>query len=203
MRNFEREMAAGKRANRQGLAAVIQEMAWGKGVKRQHVGGTRAIVSSPLARPNDDAIENRQRTLLQQNDDPAIAQVRLERILQGNELTDINYLAQGLSCARSVCRIVLRSQKRLIGYGTGFLVAPGVLLTNHHVLSSVELVSEAIAQFRYERTISGAEANARRVRFRDHSPSPIAEQGPSISHSLPLAPQRPSASLPHRLDQTL
>jgi endonuclease G, mitochondrial len=168
MRNFELERAAGNRAMRQGLAAVIQEMAASRGEKA----GTRAIVRSRPVRPPADAIENRQRTLLQQNDDPAIAQLRLERILQGNELTDINYLAQGLSCARSVCRIVLRKQKRLIGYGTGFLVAPGVLLTNHHVLSSTELVSEAIAQFRYERTICGTEATP--VEFSlETTPSPI------------------------------
>jgi len=104
------------------------------------------------------AISDRERAIRQQNDDPVLARVRLERILQGNELSDINYLAQGVSCARSVCRIVLRSQGRLMGYGTGFLVAPGVLMTNHHVLSSVDDVVESVAQFRYERTIQGMEA---------------------------------------------
>ena len=103
------------------------------------------------------AIEQRRETLLRQIEDPLVANVRLERILQGNELTDITYLAQGTLCARSVCRIVIRRNNRLEGYGTGFLVAPGVLMTNHHVLPSPEYVKESIAEFRYERGIDGGE----------------------------------------------
>jgi endonuclease G, mitochondrial len=102
-------------------------------------------------------IEQRRATLFRQIDDPLVARVRLERIMQGNELTDIGYLAQGVFAARSVCRIVIRSSQRLLGYGTGFLVAPGVLLTNHHVFSAVELVRDSIAQFRYERDLHGGE----------------------------------------------
>ncbi|MDX1930444.1 MAG: DNA/RNA non-specific endonuclease [Pirellulaceae bacterium] len=176
MRNLDLERAAGARALRQGIAAVIQEMDSSQGRRGQKSTRSRAILGAPptqtLPQPTADAIENRERSLLQQNNDPALAHLRLERILQGNELTDINYLAQGLSCARSVCRIVLRKQGRLLGYGTGFLVAPGVLITNHHVLSTVELVNEAVAQFRYERTISGAEATP--VEFTlETNPGPI------------------------------
>lgn len=193
MRNLELEQAAGNRAMRQGIEAVIKEMGEKKGAFALSRVGTRsrAIVGASPDQPLAEAIENRQRTLLQQNDDPAIAQVRLERILQGNELTDINYLAQGLSCARSVCRIVIRRQGRLIGYGTGFLVAPGVLLTNHHVLSSVELVSEAVAQFRYERTISGAEATPVDFLF-ETTPSPILNR--ELDFALVSVTQRASQS---------
>jgi endonuclease G len=82
---------------------------------------------------------------------------RMERILQGNELTDITYLAKGVLCARSVCRIVIRRNDRLLGYGTGFLIAPGALLTNHHVFPTVDDVRDSIAQFRYERDMGGGE----------------------------------------------
>lgn len=102
-------------------------------------------------------IEQRRTALLRQIDDPLMARTRLERILQGNELTDINYLAQGVLCSRSVCRIVIRRNQRLFGYGTGFLIAPGVLLTNHHVLPTVDDVRDSIAQFRYERDLAGRE----------------------------------------------
>jgi endonuclease G len=95
-------------------------------------------------------IEQRRRTLFRQVDDPLIVQTRLERILHGNDLTDINYLAQGVHCARSVCRIVIRRGGRLLGYGTGFLVANGVLLTNHHVLSAAAEARDSLAQFQYE-----------------------------------------------------
>jgi endonuclease G len=102
-------------------------------------------------------IEQRRTSLLRQVDDPLVVQTRLERILKGNDLTDITYLAQGVLRARAVCRIVIRYNGRLQGYGTGFLIAPGVLMTNHHVLESVDCVRESLAQFSYERDLSGGE----------------------------------------------
>ena len=75
---------------------------------------------------NRRQIEERRATLLGQIDDPLAAHTRLERILHGNELTDISYLAQGVLSARSVCRIVIRSNRGLLGYGTGFLIAPAI-----------------------------------------------------------------------------
>ncbi len=160
-RTLERAAAAGHRSERNGLEAIIQSFRQRGDVARPLTTATSRASRTIVSRVNTEsgpAIRNRERAILQQNDDPALARVRLERILQGNELSDINYLAQGLSSARSVCRIVLRRQGRLLGYGTGFLVAPGVLMTNHHVLSTVEDVVESVAQFRYERTIQGAEA---------------------------------------------
>jgi endonuclease G len=193
MRNLELERAAGNRGMQQGLEDIIRAMDSRDGTRAISAKSTkvRAIVTARPDQPLDDALANRQRTLLQQTDDPAIAQLRLERILNGNELTDINYLAQGLSSARSVCRIVLRRQGRLLGYGTGFLVAPGVLLTNHHVLTSIELVGEAHAQFRYERTISGAEATS--VDFAlETTPNPILNR--ELDYALVAVGSRISVS---------
>lgn len=191
LRNTELEQAAGRRALREGLVTIIKEMGSQAADPRAKSNGTRALVNTSSDPHFADAKENRERALLQQSNDPAIAQLRLERILQGNELTDINYLAQGLSCARSVCRIVLRSQGRLLGYGTGFLVAPGVLLTNHHVISSIELVNEAVAQFRYERTLTGAEAVP--VEFAlEAAPSPILNR--ELDFALVSVADRSSAS---------
>ncbi|MFL6565451.1 MAG: trypsin-like serine peptidase, partial [Burkholderiales bacterium] len=89
--------------------------------------------------------------------DPLAARVRLERILKGNDLSDISYLEQGLAAGRPVCRIVLRRNGSLVGYGTGFLIAPGVLMTNEHVFEDPSCVRESIAQFRYERDVHGLE----------------------------------------------
>lgn len=100
-------------------------------------------------------INQRTETLLRQVRDPLAATKRLERIMQGNELTDINYLALGVLCSRSVCRIAIRQNNTLLGYGTGFLIAPGVLMTNQHVLENTQLVQFSSAQFRYERDING------------------------------------------------
>ena len=117
----------------------------------------RKLEDESLRVASPRAIEQRGATLLRQVGDAETANVRLERILQGNELTDINYLAQGTACARSVCRVAIRRNGRLMGYGTGFLVAPGIMLTNHHVLPSVDDVRESVAEFRYERDIRGTD----------------------------------------------
>lgn len=96
------------------------------------------------------------RELLSSTHNAQAAADALERIIAGNDLTGINYLAIGTRAASSVCRVSLRdSQGRVTGYGTGFLVAPGVLMTNNHVLDSDATASQAVAEFDYEYDIDG------------------------------------------------
>lgn len=72
-----------------------------------------------------------------------------ERIINGNELQDVAYLERGLVAARAVCRVVINGNVR--GYGTGFLIAPGVLLTNNHVLPDDATAAKSRIEFNYER----------------------------------------------------
>jgi len=81
-----------------------------------------------------------------------------ERIIAGNELQDINYLERGAVAARAVGRIAIRRRGILTGWGTGFLIAPNVLLTNHHVLPDAALAKSSQAHFAYERTYQGEES---------------------------------------------
>ncbi|MEC4813029.1 MAG: endonuclease [Scytonema sp. PMC 1069.18] len=79
-----------------------------------------------------------------------------ERILGQRDLMSISYLEYGLQVGRSVCRIILRSSSgRVMGYGTGFLVSPCLLLTNNHVLSSVQDAMLAWAEFNYQSSMDG------------------------------------------------
>jgi endonuclease G len=56
----------------------------------------------------------------------------------------------GLNVSRSVCRIEVRDNiGRVLGYGTGFLVSPSLLLTNNHVLEDEEFARFSLAQFNY------------------------------------------------------
>jgi len=52
----------------------------------------------------------RRRQLLAQTDDMAAVQIGLERIIQGNDLDSINYLAKGTFASRSICRIQLKTR---------------------------------------------------------------------------------------------
>ena len=100
--------------------------------------------------------QTRREFLYDSLEDPGRAERAFERILQGNELQDVNYLARGARAAQSVARIAIRDGSgRLRGWGTGFLIAPGVLLTNNHVLADATLAARSEAQFNFERDIDG------------------------------------------------
>jgi endonuclease G, mitochondrial len=65
----------------------------------------------------------RYRRLLAETGAPETARLALERIIGGNDLVSVNYLAKGLAAARSVGRIQLRrASGDVIGFGTGFLL---------------------------------------------------------------------------------
>jgi endonuclease G len=100
----------------------------------------------------------RQRQLLAENPDVLTAQVGLERIIQGNDLDSINYLAKGTLASRSVCRIQLKdARSNLMGYASGFLIGPGLLMTNHHVFGKPADAANSIADFDFELDILGME----------------------------------------------
>lgn len=55
-----------------------------------------------------------------------------------------------------MCRIRLRNTSGdTVGFGTGFMIAPNVLLTNHHVIGNAEEAGDALAEFDYELDFSG------------------------------------------------
>ena len=75
----------------------------------------------------------------------------LERIIGDRNLFEINYLLQGARASKAVCRIRIRDRNgNPIGFGTGFLISPGLLLTNNHVLKSKGSAANSTAEFDVE-----------------------------------------------------
>ena len=73
----------------------------------------------------------------------------LERLIgAAEELLSMTFVARAAFVLRSVGRIIDRRGR--YGFGTGFLVAPGVLMTNEHVLGTVAQAGSASAQFQNE-----------------------------------------------------
>lgn len=108
----------------------------------------------------------RLRQLMAQSDDPQMAQIGLERIIQGNDLDSINYLAKGTLASQSVCRIQLKdARSNLLGYGTGFLIGPNILITNHHVFGKPADAANSIADFDYELDLFGMDRTPVRFAF--------------------------------------
>jgi endonuclease G, mitochondrial len=80
--------------------------------------------------------------------EPSTAKVVLERIIgEHNDLQPVTFLSRGAEVARTIGRISLQRGGRLVPFGTGFLVAPRLLLTNDHVLPDVHLAAESVIEF--------------------------------------------------------
>jgi len=77
--------------------------------------------------------------------------VVLERIINTPDFVDIRYLEAGTAAARAVCRIRIRDEaERIVGHGTGSLVSPRLLLTNHHVLENADVARSSVAEFNFQ-----------------------------------------------------
>lgn len=75
----------------------------------------------------------------------------LERIINTSDFLDVRYLELGIAAARAVGRIEIRDGAGDVeGHGTGSLVSPRLLLTNHHVLDSAETAAGSVVQFDFQ-----------------------------------------------------
>ena len=99
-----------------------------------------------------DVLDTRREFLRESLGEEQEARKAYERILGGDELQPINYLERGAIAARAVAKINIGS-----GSGTGFLIAPQVLITNHHVLGDADAARRSIAEFCYEVDVSDQE----------------------------------------------
>lgn len=72
-----------------------------------------------------------------------------------NDLMSVCFLQRGLTAAKAVGRIWIQSGNGLLGYGTGFMVSPRLLLTHHHVLGNRELARTSVVEFDYQRDGDG------------------------------------------------
>ncbi|MDE3775426.1 DNA/RNA non-specific endonuclease [Sinorhizobium meliloti] len=73
--------------------------------------------------------------------------VFLEGTHNADDKAPINFLERGIRAARSVCHIVDSNRTSL---GTGFLVAPGLLITNNHVIPDSDTAEGGEAVFQFE-----------------------------------------------------
>jgi endonuclease G len=80
----------------------------------------------------------------------------LERIILTNDLLGVGYLEGGVTASAAVGRVNIRDERgRLAGYGTGSLVSPELLLTNHHVLPDAGTAGFSLVEFDYQDGVDG------------------------------------------------
>src|SRR5262249_30544637 len=90
-------------------------------------------------------------TVATSNAQRTVAQMSQERIIGSSDLVDINYLELAIAIGRGVARVQIGNE-----YGTGFLVGPGLAMTNHHVIEDKNDARNAVFQFDYQDNASGA-----------------------------------------------
>lgn len=95
-----------------------------------------------------------------------ITQVDLERYIGKNDLLRFNYLSRGEQAGKAVCRIYIADKFGGGGsWGTGFLITPGLMITNNHVIPDPQSASRAFAEFGYEADNNGILLQGKRFRL--------------------------------------
>ncbi|REC60850.1 hypothetical protein DRF65_18780 [Chryseobacterium pennae] len=129
-------------------------------------GETKAVIVDKLANQYDQMIRDQKKLekvrllnypLINLEDDQKRFETRIaredlnfrlgiEKITGENDLVDIVNLSKVLQISKSVCRILYNNQP----LGSGFLINGNILMTNNHVISSVEECTSIKAEFFYE-----------------------------------------------------
>jgi len=88
--------------------------------------------------------------------------VSFQKIIGVNNLKQISWLQRGIKMSKSVCRIHTPT-----GFGSGFLIGTNRLMTNNHVIPSLEVATaeQTRAEFNYQQDESGGYLPSHRFRF--------------------------------------
>ncbi|HET7507779.1 MAG TPA: DNA/RNA non-specific endonuclease [Solirubrobacterales bacterium] len=90
----------------------------------------------------------------------------LEKIIGSVDFVGVSYLERGVTAAHAVGRVDIGDGNgRTVGYGTGSLVAPHVLLTNHHVLPDAATAATSAIEFDFEDGPDGQPKTSHRFAF--------------------------------------
>lgn len=92
------------------------------------------------------------------------AESMLEKIINTADFVGVRYLDEGVAAARAIGRVhILGADGSRLGFGTGFLVSPHLLLTNHHVLPDAATAAASVVEFDYQDGIDGRPLRPRSV----------------------------------------
>jgi len=76
----------------------------------------------------------------------------LERVIgETRDFLFVEFFEQAMFASRAVGRVVSMLSGGRVSYGTGFMVSPRLLLTNHHVLKSADVAVRSVIEFGYQR----------------------------------------------------
>jgi len=82
----------------------------------------------------------------------------LERVIgETRDFQFVEFLEKAVFASKSVGRVVTKLGGGRFCYGSGFMVSPRLLMTNHHVLTAAEVAARSTVEFDYQRDRLGRE----------------------------------------------
>ncbi len=76
----------------------------------------------------------------------------LERVIGSTrDFQFVEFLDRAIHVSKSVGRVVMKLGSGRSAYGTGFMVSPRLMITNHHVLTSADDAARSTIEFDYQR----------------------------------------------------
>lgn len=87
------------------------------------------------------------------------------KIIGTEDFLGVSYLEVGVAAARAIGRVVIREGGQIAGFGTGSLVSPQLLLTNHHVLGSAAVAEGSSVEFSFQDGLDGQPLTPRSFEF--------------------------------------
>lgn len=91
-----------------------------------------------------------------------ISDAVLERVIgKTRDFLFVEFLERAYFTSKAVGRVVTDLGSGRVGYGTGFMVSPHLLLTNHHVLTSAGAAAHSKVEFDYQRDRFGTAVEVR------------------------------------------
>jgi len=80
---------------------------------------------------------------------------KLERLINSNDLLPVSFLEEGAKKAQPIGKITAGPY-----LGTGFLIAPDIIMTNNHVIKSEQEAQNAFIEFNYELGVDAIPKNS-------------------------------------------
>lgn len=101
------------------------------------------------AEPEPDRMERRCKALLKTDRQMVEAMANGRESIQGatTDFLGVAFLERARQAARAVARVASRDGD---GFGSGFMIAPGLFITNNHVLPDIDAANDALIEFDYE-----------------------------------------------------
>jgi V8-like Glu-specific endopeptidase len=118
--------------------------------------------------------------------DPLPDKNALEKLFGVSKMQPTYWLEEGLRAAHSVCRIVTPS-----AFGSGFVIAQGVITTNYHVIASPAHAAASMAEMNYEEDARGNLRKVARYRLDAASYRADPEKDVVICRMVPTAGEAP------------